>query len=262
MKISLVVLTYNRIKTADRCLSLNIASAGHPIHEIIHVDNGSTEQTADGVSLVNYFRSKYKPSVQIINRENLGVSKGYNRGMAMATGTHIVITGCDRIMPDQWLDMFVHSATIIQNTGVISWYSHPTKASVANILHERYAGDEFFVEDCGYKFGPFQPCLPAEARFHSRSFLQQTGYFREDFGLYGYEDVEWSERAARVARENGLINYTLNWVPLAEHIDDDFQMPDGNTYRHFKATENGDPRKEALAKLKYEEESPYYNPYV
>ena len=89
IKPTLVILTWNRQPSVDRSLTSNIMSADYPIHELIHVDNGSEP------GFVEWFRNKFKPSTQIINDRNHGVAVGYNRGLAMATGTHVIMT-CDR----------------------------------------------------------------------------------------------------------------------------------------------------------------------
>lgn len=258
MKVSLVILTFNRWKTVQSCLTENLARAGHDVHEIIHVDNGSSFIVEEKRHLADLFKEYFRPEIQIRHRENLGVAKGYNRGLLMATGSHVVITGCDRIMPAGWLKAFVDAQTKIPSTGVISCYSHPTATSLAGDLPKRYQGVERNIN--GVRIIPAMAC---EARFHSKEFLHEAGLFREDFGLYGYEDVEWVERAKRVARENGLLNYILPDLGLAEHIvDDDEQMPGGKLYGAFKNEQNKKARDSDIAQRAFVFGNPYYNPYV
>ncbi len=249
IKPSLVLLTYNRRNAVERSLTANLASAGYPLHEIIHVDNGSYQGYAD------WFAEAFKPAVQIRNRENLGVAKGYNRGMLLATGSHIVITGCDRIMPDKWLLKFVEAFEAIPNTGVISMYSDPiddkdTENSRMRSQQENKNGIEI------------RRAIPFEARMHSRDLLNKAGFFREDFGLYGYEDCEWAERVERVTFRHGLINYILPDLGLAHHLPDDehFNITADQTYKQFKRAEACEEKMELVRRCNAQG-SPYYNPY-
>lgn len=240
------MLTFNRLEDVDRSLRANLATAGYPIKEIIHVDNGSEKPLAD------WFKTLFNPSIQVLHSTNLGVAKGYNHGMLLATSSHIVITGCDRIMPDGWLKHMVEGFEAIPNTGVISWYASPTEATRKGLIEKRFTGPNEFINGM-----LIRRAFPCEARMHSRDFLLKAGFFREDLGLYGYEDVEWIERAERVARENNLINYIFTDRPFATHINDG----ENEAYREFKRLENDQPYKKDITHKLWELGSPYYNPY-
>jgi GT2 family glycosyltransferase len=242
--VSLVILTRDRWRTVERCLAENIIRAGYEIDELIHVDNGSDPQ------LPELFADVFEPDVQIRNKENLGVAKGYNRGLAMASKSHIVISGCDRILPRNWLYHMINSAHHIPETGVISVYSPPRFGEKDH--SGRFDGPRQILN--GQEIQPGSAC---EARFHSREFLMGAGFFREDFGLYGFEDCEWRDRASRHAQRNGLINYILPWLGYAEHIDDG-----KDDYEHMKQTETSDPRKPELVRWCHNNGNPHYNPYA
>lgn len=244
ISVSLVILTWNRWPSVYRSLSHNIANAGYPIDELVHVDNGSQTE------LVLEMQTIFKPHVQILHEKNHGVAAGYNRGLALASGSHVVITGCDRVMPKNWLKKFVDAFERIPETGCISLYTklHP----------ERYRGEARYVNGVWIR-----PAIPVEARMHSKNFLFATGFFREDFGTYGYEDSEWSDRAEKTARENGLINYNIFDMPFAEHLpDEDHPGVNGESYRTFKNRTHAMPRQRALFELCHKKGSPHYNPYA
>lgn len=238
INVSLVLLTYNRAQTAMVSLRENLKSAGYPIYELIHVDNGSDDQL------------KISADIYIQNKKNEGVAKGYNRGMVLATGSHIAITGCDRIMPRGWLKAMVDAAEAIPKTGVISIYSPPR---FGQLDHEgrMHAPSEIIN---GITIRRADAC---EARFHSRKFLLGAGFFREDFGLYGFEDCEWRDRAEVYARRQNLINYTLPSLGLAKHVDDGT-----DAYLKFKSSQVSDPAKAELVRKCHELGNPYYNPYL
>jgi GT2 family glycosyltransferase len=239
MRISLVVLTFNRAEFVERSMAHNIAAAESPIDELIWVDNGST----DGVREV---MSGFQPDVSILNKTNLGVSKGYNRGFALATGDYIVLTGTDMLMPQGWLTRFRTYLTALPNTGVACIFHQDPRRT-----HKKTCEANGLV---------YHPCLPWGRRIVSRELLQKKiGYLREDFGLYGYEDIEWARRAVRVCRGEGLLTYALPGQ-RAWHIGSAKQDPP--EYRAFKDREGSDPRKRELLEKCDAENYPYYNPYA
>lgn len=242
--VSLVILTWNRRASVEHTLVRNLLTAAYPIHEIIHVDNGSLPGFCD------WFEQRFKPSVQIRHKTNRGVAVGYNRGMALANGSHVVITGMDRIMPDRWLAEWVQALQLIPQTGVISCYINKP-------------GIGFDYPTANINGIPIKQCHPMHARIHSKEFLFQTGFWREDFGLYGYEDAEWADRANKVARENNLINYMLPELGRAELLTcEDFETKvNGEVYWDFKQKLHSDPRRRGLMRWCKENGSPYYNPF-
>ncbi len=250
--VSLVILTYNRQLSVYTSLTANLASAGYPIYELIHVDNGSA------LGFVEAFADRFKPDIQICHKKNQGVSKGYNRGMLLATGNHIMITGCDRVMPDNWLAKMVDAANAIPETGVISCYSTPNEATRKGTMASRYCVKE---TRNGVNI---TRAMPFEARFHSRTLLHAVGLFREDFGLYGFEDCEWAGRVQRYTEREAMINYVLTDMPLAEHLEDnDFGPTDveSEAYREFKKRENDNP--DTLIRMDMAQAlDHYYNPYA
>lgn len=223
-------------------LTHNLQSAGYPIREIIHVDNGSEGDFAD------WFQKQFLPAIQIRHKENLGVAKGYNHGLLMTTSSHIVITGCDRIMPEGWLATWVDCFQKIPNTGAISQYT----AKVGEDKSMRTRGELETINGI-----EILPSIVCEARMHSREYLLGVGFFREDFGLYGYEDCEWADRAEVYARNNGLINYILPSQGYAIHLD----FENHGDYLANKTKDTEDPRKPALVKYCHAAGSPHYNPY-
>lgn len=250
MNISLIILTYNRRKAVMHTLRENLFNAGYPVHEIIHVDNGSDDQ-----QLCNMFREVFRPSVQIKNLTNTGVAKGYNRGYLNATGSHVLITGIDRLFPMHWLYNMVHHFEKIPNTGVISIYAPPVREGDHYPTTRFFGEPELEINGCR-----IQPAIPFEARMCSREFFLKCGFLREDFEMYGYEDNEWGMRANRVAKELGMINYIIPSL-YAQHFQEeqDFIMDDGRSYKAYKDSflEKNRLKYEEIEKLGF----PYYNPF-
>lgn len=248
MKLSLVVLTFNRGETVREVMGHNLKNAGRKIDELIWVDNGSHD-------CVGEVMWKLEPDVTVINRENLGVAKGYNRGIVLATGTHIIITGCDRFMPDGWASTFQKYFESIPQTGLISCYSQPIEKVPERIRHNIELVNGL----------PIQKAMPMEAKCFPREIIRDAGHLREDFGLYGWEDVEWSHRVERVCAEKGLITYTIPDF-ISKHQGTEGVSPydgvDNRDYHEFKRRESNDPHKAEMMNRCRMEGWKYYSPYV
>ncbi len=247
-EVSLVVLTYNRGDIVKQAMEHNIKHAGDKIDEIIWVDNGSTDN-------VREVMNEFSPDVSVLNKTNLGVAKGYNRGLALSTKPLIAITGCDRLMPDDWLKKM--KAAFEDNVAVISCYSKQIQ-----MVPER------LYMDLGTAMWTTRiTCLPLEARLMRRSLLKDAGYMREDFGLYGWEDVEYAHRLMRVIRNAGMESYTFNGF-VAKHLGHEgnsggyrANKADSNEYWQFKRRESEDSRKLDLLKKCESEGFKFYRPY-
>lgn len=253
MKISWVILTHNRSKTVNRAFKHNMLNAGLPDlrdHqvEIIWVDNGSRVPVE--ATYLNVMAD-----VKIWNKFNLGVSKGYNRGLVLCTGDLIAITGCDRLMPKNWLSQAIRAHEAIPTTGIISYYSKPLDQ-----VPERKRG-------CPNQMNgiEIQCAMPIEAKVFSRSLHSRIGYLKEDLGLYGWEDVLWGERAEKVTADMGLINYIFP-EQIAQHLGDEgiaeWTQQDEQSYHEFKKLESQDPKKLEICQEYRRMGHPYVNPYI
>ena len=81
LKISVIIPTYNRHKCVMRAVQ-SVLDQSIPPHEVIVVDDGSTDQTAQ------LFVS-CDPRIQYIVKENGGVSSARNRGIQDSSGDWI-----------------------------------------------------------------------------------------------------------------------------------------------------------------------------
>lgn len=252
MKVSLVLLTMNRAAVVARAYAHNLSSAGADVDEVVWVDNGSTDE--QGLVMSRAIRGVREPDVVVLNRKNLGVARGYNRGYALATGDYVVITGCDMLMPDQWLaTMLAYQEEL---NGITCIYSRPFSD-----VPERMEGPPA-VAPSG---ASYQPAMPIGRRLLRRDLFLDIGYFREDFGLYGWEDVEWGHRASKVCKEKGLPTYAIPGM-VAEHLGTEGVLghdgKDDAAYHAFKRMEALNPKKQDVLRRAREDGYPHFNPYA
>jgi GT2 family glycosyltransferase len=107
-RISVVVCTYNGRRTIRDCLE-GLARLEYPNFEVIVIDDGSTDGTAD---LVQEY------DVRLIQTENRGLSNARNLGMDLARGEIIAYTDDDAYPDPHWLYYLAHTFRTTAFAGV------------------------------------------------------------------------------------------------------------------------------------------------
>jgi len=85
--VSVIIPTYNRQHTLARAID-SVLSQQHQAHEIIVIDDGSTDTTEQWV------KNTY-PQITLLSQANKGVSSARNAGIAIATGEWIALLDSD-----------------------------------------------------------------------------------------------------------------------------------------------------------------------
>ena len=247
IKTSWVILTYNRREAVERSAVRNLGNAGRRWHELIWCDNGSSDD-------VRAFMENLSPDVSILSRKNEGIPIGYNRALALCSGTHVVITGCDVLMPPNWLQKMAAVFERVPDTGIVCMYSDTLENLPERIRDKPKNINGILVQEA----------MPIGRRMLPVSLLHEIGYFHHGFSPYGWCDVEWAERAERLLRAKGLKSYVLPDQMCAHLITDGpvgRDYADGKAYQEWKNDQAHDPKKIELLKRLRNENYPKFNPF-
>ncbi len=98
--VSIIILAHNQLADTRQCLA-SIEQHTSISHELILVDNGSTDGTPD------FFRqyAATKDNVRVVaNRTNLGFSAGNNLGLSLARGESVLLLNNDTVVTEGWLE--------------------------------------------------------------------------------------------------------------------------------------------------------------
>ncbi len=96
-ELSIVIVSFNARGDLERCLASLVSSPPVAAHEIVVVDNASTDGSADAARRV--------PGVTVIDAgSNLGFARANNIGIRSSTGANILLLNSDTTVPADAID--------------------------------------------------------------------------------------------------------------------------------------------------------------
>lgn len=204
MRISLVILTCNQRELTLRCLRSLKSFIQDPSCELILVDNGSTDGTADAVQTEFHF-------VKLIKLDtNRGVAAGRNVGLRQAVGRHLMILDNDTIADaqtiyalsdflDRYPDVGMVAPRLVSPQGEIqtSYKRFPgLGVKIRNVIGSRH-NTGIATEAPATATEPFY--LIGAAQMFPREVYERAGGLDENI-FYGPEDADF----CMAVREQGL----------------------------------------------------------
>ncbi|MCD1294180.1 glycosyltransferase family 2 protein [Methanocella sp. CWC-04] len=198
--VSIILLNWNGKDDTVECLR-SLSHITFPDHEIILVDNASTDGSQD------YFAEKYPDIVKIFNDENLGFAEGNNVGIryALKKGTdYVLLLNNDTVVEPDFLSGLVSVAESDSKIGIagpkICFYSHPGKIWAAGGKNNMFTGSiinlgELDPEEI-YKGTKKVDFVSGCALLIKAEVIEKIGLLTTDYFLY-FEDADWNVRAQK-----------------------------------------------------------------
>lgn len=191
--VSIVILTRNNLEYTQKCLESIRKYTPEP-HEIIVVDNGSTDGTVEHL--------ESQPDVKLIkNGFNLGFALGNNRGLLEARGNYVVFLNNDVVVTEGWLRKLIACTESDPHVGIVGPRSNYV-AGYQLVKNVPYGEDmeamQEFAKSWGKKnLGNWEEVLRVIGfcMLVKREVIEKIGGFDPQFGLGNFEDDDFCIRA-------------------------------------------------------------------
>jgi GT2 family glycosyltransferase len=191
-KISIVIPIFNKWNFTKSCLD-DLGKLPLDTHEIIVIDNGSSDETRRAIHDDKYDFVRYTR-----NDENLGFAKACNIGYSLSSGNVVMFLNNDirvKSNHNNWTNIILDTLSENKNSLV-----GPTGGMVDpknNFQFMYETGDE--KKKVNYMSGW---CLSAyKDQFKKLIINRYEGPFSEEFGIAYFEDTDLSFRANRLGME-------------------------------------------------------------
>lgn len=194
-RFSVVVPTHDRIDVLPEVLAALAAQVDAPPFEIVVVDDGSTDGTAERLATSTLARP-----LTLLRQENRGPAAARNRGVAAARGERIAFLGDDTVPAPDWLAHHERAhrerggGDEIAVLGYTGWHPRVGRSPFLEHLNER--GLQF-----GYALIADRENVPFNFFYTSNLSLDRgrlrAAPFDEDFPYPAWEDIEAAWRLVR-----------------------------------------------------------------
>ena len=197
MKATIIIPTFNALEYTRLCLYSLKLTTFFP-HDLIFVDNGSTDGTIE-------FLSEFSNITLIRSKTNLGYAGACNLGIKKSDSDYIVISNNDIFFTPYWLTHLVEASESFPNIGLVGPATN--KAAGFHVIpHNAYnCKSDLFTESKRiyekYKgFVQKVTWLVFFCTLIKRETIDAVGILDPNLGLGGCDDVDYSYRVNQSGR--------------------------------------------------------------
>ncbi len=236
-ELSIIIPVYNGRDTVKKCL-YSILNQIDNNTEVIVVDDGSTDNSVDICRSI----AEKDNRVNIVEKENGGVSSARNAGIKVAVGKYIMFTDCDDIVKDGFFNAFLEKKELV-NSDIIAISQIKiikNDERLSYIEGETFAKESILDKD--YLVDLWKECLwnsPVNKIYVSDVIRKNNIAF--PLGVKNGEDWLFNNAYARALKPRGFV--------ILKSVCYDYYMSD-NPYRHYKSDEFYEKNKKQVEDFK------------
>jgi GT2 family glycosyltransferase len=179
--VSIIIPTFNGARRLDKCLDALLQQVPRRDAEILVVNDGSSDNTADVIP-------RYS-GVRLVSQANAGPAAARNRGAAEACGAIILFTDDDCVPLPDWLDAMLAPFADPEIVGTKGTYRTRQKSLAARFVQIEY--EDRYRRMARFAYIDFVDTY--SAAFRREKFLEIGGY-DTSFPVACAEDIELSYR--------------------------------------------------------------------
>lgn len=193
-KVSIIIVTYNSDSYIGECLR-SIKKETQVAHEIVIVDNNSSDKTVDEISKTGI------DTKLLLKQQNLGFAKANNFGVDMSSGNYLMFLNSDTVILDEAIDKLYQFLKDNKDVGIIApkllRFDNTVQSSVRRlptligVIKEYYLGLKNSYEAYipkGNEPTEVEGVVAAAIMVRSEEF-KSIGGFDEKYFMY-YEDLD------------------------------------------------------------------------
>jgi len=218
-KVSIIILNFNTKASIQSCLESIQKYTSDVNHEIIVIDNGSTDGSLEVLR-------KISGITLIENKANVGVSKGWNQGIQNIDLTNdVVVLNSDIIVEEKWLSKLNRVAYDDPSIGIVGCRIKGNKNNHGHLLHtgalikKDGMGEE---NEWGIPLKDYGQCrinkkaqiVVGACMYLKREVLDKVGFFDEIYTPAYFED---SDMCLKVSQAGYKVLYCGEVTLLHEH---------------------------------------------
>lgn len=180
MRVNITVVTHQRLALTRLCLESLLPTLVGKAVRVTVVDNGSSDGSREYLAAL---AGNWPQMVVHLLPRNMGVAVAANYGWADCDADYYLKLDNDiEILKADWLDTLLAIADANPDLGQVGYCCCSWHEAETVTLH---SGQRFHSgEACN------GACVLIPRRVH-----EELGFWNEDYGLYGYEDLDYSHRA-------------------------------------------------------------------
>lgn len=194
---SIIILTCNSLEHTKKCINSIYKHTPEP-HEIIFIDNGSTDSTVKWL----YGQIKKNKNYRLIeNKENIGLVKGRNQGIEASQGEFILPLHNDVMVTEGWLTVMLECMNRDPNGGIVGPMSNNCNG-LQQITDDSYQSVDYldkyatkFKQQFHYRRIPCRS-IAGFCMLFKRILVEEIGLFDQRFDTGIYADEDFCLRAA------------------------------------------------------------------
>ena len=201
--LSIIIVNWNTCALLRDCLHSVLASAVPLSVEIILVDNGSTDGSAE------MLKQEFGTTRLIQNKENTGFARASNQGIAIATGRYVLLLNSDTVVKpralaglvaflDSHAEVGVVGPRLLKTDGELQEYAFGNDPSLGYLLRRGLTRLLFkrALHDWGTNRVQSVDWVSGACLMARRAAIDQVGLLDENVFLY-FEDNDWCLRFRR-----------------------------------------------------------------